>query len=133
MGNKINKDTNEEMNKYQGTYLSTLPADVIRELDKYQEFVNDEYFMELTNKILMRINRLAKIDPHKARMEIIQIHNIFRRYGITSQYLEISIKPYSSFEFYLHGKQNINKDLLEDLGPYSVPSYMRFVGGWLGK
>lgn len=122
------------MNKDKETYLSLLPTDLHQGLNKYQKFVNDEYFMELTNKILIRINnRLAPIDSHKARVEIMQINRIFRRYGITSRYLEVSAKPFSKFEFILNGKQNISEDLLNDLGPYSVPSYMRFVGGWLGK
>lgn len=116
------------MEKYQGTYLSTLPPDLIRELDKYQKFVEDnDVFEHWTDKILTRMNKLANVNPNQAKKDIGEINDEFRKYGITSRYVILSTWPKTTFGFYLNGMQEISRELLQFLKPYAREHYYRYL------
>lgn len=111
------------MNRYKGTYLSQLPSDLIKELDKYQNFIIlNEKFKEYGHKLAKLISDYIR--GYGFNQRAIDMRNgwntYFQQHNITSRF-EIGVPGWftnSNIIFVENGLQNVSIDVLDKMKNY---------------
>lgn len=107
------------MNKYPGTYLSQLPTDLIRELDKYQDYVNKNYeFDKLIAKIYNYFKRHLNDEYFVADYEVWVLNVILEKYHNKSEFILDKVNDKWWLSYDKRGMQNIDPKLIQELEKY---------------